>query len=424
MNTTKGASVVIIGGGFGGINAAKILAKKKIDVVMIDKKNHHLFQPLLYQVATAGLNPADIAMPIRAIMAQFGRSSRTFLAEAKSVDLKSSIVKTDFRDFSYDYLILACGAQHSYFGHQDWEACAPGLKTLEQAREIRRRVFLAFEMAEREDDREKTKSLLTFVVIGGGPTGVELAGTLGEISRYALSKEFSHIDPACTRVILLEAGKRILPSFSESTAKRAQKDLEALGVQVWTASAVTHIDKDGVHIDRERINASTILWAAGVKPAAIGRALDCQHDHVGRVMVEQDLSIKNYPNVFVIGDMAHCKNEAGQILPGVASVAIQQGRHAAKNIIALIEGKTPTNFHYLDKGQMAAIGRGRAVAEIGKIRIGGFFAWIAWLVVHIYYLIGFRNRLLVMAQWALAFFSFQKGARLIQTQDWKSGDEG
>jgi NADH dehydrogenase len=422
MDSTKKPTAVIVGGGFGGINAAKILAKENINVVMIDRKNHHLFQPLLYQVATAGLSPADIATPIRAIMAKFGPHSQTFLAEAKSIDLDHSILKTDFRDFAYDYLILACGAQHSYFGHNEWEDFAPGLKTLEQAREIRRRVFLAFELAEREDNREKTRSLLTFVVIGGGPTGVELAGTLGEISRYALSKEFSHIDPACTRVILLEAGKRILPSFSKSTAKRALKDLEALGVQVWTESAVTNIDKDGVHIDKERISATTVLWAAGVAPAAIGKTLEGEHDRLGRVIVEADLSLKNHPNVFVIGDMAHCKDSAQQPLPGVASVAIQQGRHAAKNVIASIKGKARKEFRYVDKGQMATIGRGRAVAEMGKARIEGFLAWIVWLAVHIYYLIGFRNRLLVMTQWALAFFSFRKGARIIQNQDWKSGD--
>ncbi len=409
--------VVIVGGGFGGINAAKILASH-CEIIMIDKKNHHLFQPLLYQVATAGLSPANIAIPIRTILAKYPQS-QTFLAEAQRIDLKNSVVKTDFRDFNYDYLILACGAQHSYFGHGDWEEFAPGLKSLEEAREIRRRVFLAFELAERENNPEKIRSLLTFVVIGGGPTGVELAGALGEISRHALNKEFSHIDPASTRIILVEAGKRILPSFSKELAEGAVKDLEELGVQVLIESAVTHIDDDGVDISQNRINAKTILWAAGVAPASIGRDLEAEHDKAGRVMVEPDLSLKNYPNVFVIGDMAHCKDAKGNPLPGVASVAIQQGRHAAKNIISSIKGQKRLDFRYLDKGQMATIGRGKAVAEVRKLKVNGFFAWVIWLLVHIYYLIGFRNRLLVMMQWALAFFSFHKGARIIQNQEWK-----
>lgn len=413
--------VIIVGGGFGGINAAKVLANQ-CDIVMIDRKNHHLFQPLLYQVATAGLSPANIAIPIRTIMAKH-QHSETFLAEAKSIDLKNSVVKTDFKDFIYDYLVLACGAQHSYFGHDEWEEHAPGLKSLEEAREIRRRVFLAFERAERESDPEKTRSLLTFIVIGGGPTGVELAGALGEISRHVLNKEFSHIDPASTRIILLEAGKRILPSFSAKVAKQAVKDLEGLGVQVWTESAVTHIDQDGVQIRQERISAKTVLWAAGVAPASIGKNLDGEHDRTGRVVVEADLSLKGHPNVFVIGDMAHCKDKDGLALPGVASVAIQQGRHTGKNIIASVKGKKRTDFRYLDKGQMATIGRGKAVAEVGHLRVNGFFAWLIWLLVHIYYLIGFRNRILVMLQWALAFFSFHKGARIIQNPDWKNRQE-
>lgn len=419
----KKAKIVIVGGGFGGINAAKTLAKdKRCEVIMLDKHNHHLFQPLLYQVATAGLSPADIATPIRAVLANYP-NCKTFLAKAQEVNLKQAYVKTDFCDFSYDYLVLACGAQHSYFGNNEWEEYAPGLKTLEQAREIRRRIFLSFEMAEREHDLQKIRRLLTFIVVGGGPTGVELAGTLGEISRFALSNEFSNIDPKSTRVILLEASKRILPSFSVKTSQRAMKDLENLGVQVWTQSAVTSIDEEGVQIAKDRVNAATVLWAAGVKPSSLAKTLNTELDKVGRVIINTDLSIPNHSNAFVIGDMASFLDKNSQYLPGVASVAIQQGKMVAKNIIADLNKKPRKNFVYFNRGQMATIGRSKAVMEVGNIKIGGFVAWLAWLFVHVYYLIGFRNRVIVMTQWAIAFFTYRRGARIIQNTQWKSAQD-
>ncbi len=415
--------LVIVGGGFAGINAAKILENdERLEITVIDKRNHHLFQPLLYQVATAGLSPADIASPIRAVLAKH-KNCKTFLAEAKSVDLKNKILTTDFCDFSYDYLILACGAQHSYFGHDEWEDFAPGLKTLEQAREIRRRIFLAFEMAERENRIEEIKRLLTFIIVGGGPTGVELAGTIAEISRYALSFEFANIDPKSTKVILIEAGKRVLPSFSAKTSQRALRDLESLGVQVWTQSAVTNIDSQGVQIGSERISAATVLWAAGVKPSLLGKTLNVPLDKVGRVIVNKDLSLDEHKNVFVIGDMSSFVDKDNKQLPGVASVAIQQGKAVAKNIIADLNKKPRKEFVYFNKGQMATIGHSRAVVEIGSLKIGGFIAWLMWLFVHIYYLIGFRNRIIVMTQWALAFFSYRKGARIIQNEEWRSSKD-
>lgn len=417
------ASVLIVGGGFAGINAAKILARNpSISVTIIDRRNHHLFQPLLYQVATAGLSPTDIATPIRSILGHF-ENTETYLAELKSVDLRSNRACTDFKEFSYDYLILACGAQHSYFGHNEWEDFAPGLKTLEQAREIRRRVFLAFELAERETDVEKIKSLLTFVVIGGGPTGVELAGTLGEISHFGLNHEFKHIDPQNTRIVLVEAGDRILPSFSKKSSERAELDLKKLGVEVLTKTAVTALFENTVEMGNQQIKSETVLWAAGVKPSKICQTLLVPLDRVGRVIVGKDLSIPGYENAFAIGDMASFTGKDGKPLPGVAPVAIQQGRLVAKNIINELLGKKRQDFTYLDKGQMAAIGRNRAIVEFRSLRLAGFFAWIAWLFVHIYYLIGFKNRFFVLTQWAISFFSFRRGVRIIQKQGWKSADE-
>lgn len=419
----KKSRVVIVGGGFAGINAGKILARHaNISLTIIDRRNHHLFQPLLYQVATAGLSPAEIAMPIRAIFGAYD-NVETYLADVFSVNLAQKIIHTDVRAFAYDHAILACGAQHSYFGHHDWEQFAPGLKTLEQAREIRRRIFIAFELAEREENEHKRHELLTFVVVGAGPTGVELAGTLGEISRFALNREFRHIDPRSTRIILIEAGPRILPSFSEASARRALADLKALGVDVWVNHKVTNIYESGIDVDGKPMRAATVLWAAGVQPSRLCKSLGVPLDSLGRVMVEPDLSLKDHKNVFVLGDMAHCKDAEGKPLPGVAAVAIQQGRAAAKNIIARLQGKPTKAFHYLNKGQMATIGRSRAIMEWGPIRIGGMLAWLGWLVVHIYYLIGFKNRVLVLTQWAFSFFSYRRGARLIQSKHWASLDE-
>lgn len=412
-------TVIIVGGGFGGINAAKILARSgRFRVIVLDRRNHHLFQPLLYQVATAGLSPAEIAMPIRAIVGRYNHCE-VYLAEVLAVDLDDKLVKTDFADFSYDYLILACGAQHSYFGHNEWEDFAPGLKTIEQAREIRRRIFLAFERAERERDPVRREQLLSFVVVGGGPTGVELAGTLGEISRYALSKEFCHIDPCSTRIILVEAGPTILPSFSEKSRARAVSDLASLGVQVLTNSKVENIDANGVHMGDRHIDAATVLWAAGVKPSKLCTTLGVPLDRVGRVVVEPMLNIKHHDTSFVIGDMASFHGPKGP-LPGVAPVAIQQGRAVAENIIRDEKGKARKTFVYVDKGQLATIGRSHALLEYKSFRLGGLIAWIGWLLVHIYYLIGFKNRLMVMIQWAFAFINFRRGVRIIHTQEWKS----
>jgi NADH:ubiquinone reductase (H+-translocating) len=412
-------SVLIVGGGFAGINAAKGLGNVAgIDVTLVDRTNHHLFQPLLYQVAMAGLSPADIASPIRSMLAPY-RNIRVLQGEVVSLELDRSVATTTFGELPFDYLILACGARHSYFGHEEWEEFAPGLKTLEQATEIRRRVLMAYEEAERSADAAERKRQLTFVVVGGGPTGVELAGAIGEMSRFTLAKEFRNIDATLARVILLEAGPRILPMFSESQAARATRDLEHLGVQVWTNSAVTMIDRQGVEVGAERIAAATVLWAAGVKASPLGKIAGFEVDRAGRVLVEQDLSVKGRPNVFVAGDQSSFSHQTGRPLPGVAQVAIQQGRFLAKTIRADLAGAPRGKFAYADKGQMATIGRRRAIVEIGRWRLAGFFAWLMWLCVHIYFLTGFKNRLLVVIQWAWSYLTFRRGARLIVNKEWR-----
>lgn len=411
--------VVIIGGGFAGLNAAKGLGGAAgIDVTLVDRTNHHLFQPLLYQVAMAGLSPAEIAAPIRSLLSRY-RNVRVLHAEVLSLDLQTAKVMTDFGELSFDYLILACGARHSYFGHDEWEEFAPGLKNLEQATEIRRRVLSAYEQAECSRSPEERKRLLTFVIVGGGPTGVELAGAIGELSRFTLAKDFRNIDATQSRVFLLEAGPRILPMFSDEQAARATRDLEQLGVQVWTASAVTAIDADGVDIGRERIRAATVLWAAGVTASPLGRATGLEVDRQGRVLVEADLSVKGHPNVFVAGDQACFLHQTGKPLPGTAPVAMQQGRYLARLIRGELQGKARRPFHFVDKGQMATIGRSRAIVEIGRFKLAGFPAWLVWLVVHIYYLTGFKNRLLVVLQWAWSYLSYRRGARLIVNKEWR-----
>jgi NADH dehydrogenase len=411
--------VVIVGGGFAGLNAAKLFGNAKdVEVTLIDRSNHHLFQPLLYQVAMAGLSPAEIAVPIRSLLARY-RNIRVLQAEAESVDLDRSKLTTNVGGLDYDYLILANGAQHTYFGHEEWEKYAPGLKTLPQAVEIRRRILTAYEKAESETDPEKQKQLLTFVVVGGGATGVELAGSIGEMSRYALAKDFRHIDPKLTRVILIEAMPRILPSFSQEQASRATRALEGLGVQVWTSSRVTKIDAKGAEIGPERIQAATVLWAAGIRASGLGQTLGVSLDRIGRIIVEPDLSLADHPNVFAVGDLAHFAHQTGESLPALAPVALQQGRFVAKNILQEIDGRPRQTFTYLDKGQMATIGRSRAIVEMGKIRFWGFFAWIAWLLVHIYYLTGFKNRLFVVLQWAFSYLTFHRGARLIVEPEWR-----
>ena len=413
--------VVIVGGGFAGLNAARRLGTSEIvDVVVIDRSNHHLFQPLLYQVAMAGLSPAEIARPIRSLLSGFPRV-RVVQGKVANIDLLGRRVCGDFGDIGYDYLLVATGAQHAYFGNEQWEPHAPGLKTLEQATEIRRRVLTAYELAERTADPEIRRRQLTFVVVGGGPTGVELAGALGEMSRFTLARDFRNVDPSLARVILIEAGPRILPSFEEGLARRAVRDLESLGVQVWTHGRVTDVDARGVDVSGERIEAGTVLWAAGVRASDLGAQLGTPRDRQGRVHVEPDLSIAGHPEVFVLGDLAHLCDTDGQPLPGIAPVALQQGRYVAKEILAeLSGGQTRTPFHYVDKGQMATVGRSRALMQKGQFRLAGFAAWLAWLLIHIYYLSGFRNRLFVLMQWAQAYLTFGRGARLIVQKQWQS----
>lgn len=415
--------VVIVGAGFGGLEAARKLLplhrKGKIHLSVIDRKNHHLFQPLLYQVAMAGLSPAEIAVPIRSILG--GKNAPEILmTEVKAVDLKNKKVLSHIGEHPYDYLVLACGARHSYFGNENWEPHAPGLKTLEQATEIRRRVLYAFENAERVTDPAEQKKWLTFVVVGGGPTGVELAGAIGEISRFTLAKDFKHIDPLKTRIVLVEAGPRILPSFSLETSRKASRDLESLGVQIWTESRVTQITAEKVSISGETIRSKTVLWAAGVQPSEINTTLEkVQLSKSGHLMVETDLSLKSYPEVFAVGDQVQFLDSEGNPLPGIAPVALQQGSTVAQNIIADLSERPRQDFRYLDKGQMATIGRKRAVVETAGLRFSGVIAWLIWLFIHIYFLIGFKNRAIVLFRWALLYFNYTRGARLIVEKNWQ-----
>jgi len=404
--------VVIIGAGFAGLYAARALKRADVRVTVIDRRNHHLFQPLLYQVATAGLSPGDIAYPIRAVLRR-QKNARVLLEEAAAVDVAARQVRLRDGELPYDYLILATGAQHSYFGHDDWEPWAPGLKSLEDALEIRRRILLAFERAERETDESRRKALLTFVIVGGGPTGVELAGAIAEISRHVMAQDFRVIDPRQARIVLVEAGPRILPAYPESLSAKAQASLEKMGVEVLTKSLVTSVRPDAVSIGDRQIQTMTTLWAAGVQASPLARSLGVPLDRAGRVLVQPDLTVPGHPEVFVIGDLAAFLHQGGKALPGVAPVAIQQGRHAARNILRACQGRPLEPFHYIDKGSLATIGRAAAVADFGRIKLSGFFAWLAWLLVHIFFLIGFRNRFVVMIDWAWAYFSYHRAARLI-----------
>ena len=430
--------VVIVGGGFAGLAAARELARERAaQVMLLDRRNHHLFQPLLYQVAMAGLSPAEIAAPIRALL-RGAKNVEVRQEEAVGADLGRRTLRTRAdgheHEHAYDYLILACGAGHAYFGRDEWEEFAPGLKTLEQATEIRRRVLSAYERAEIESDPARQRALLTFVVVGGGPTGVELAGALGEMSRFTLARDFRNIDPALARVILIEAGPRILPSFPETLARRAMRDLEALGVTVWTSSPVTLVAANGVEVGRERIETATTLWAAGVEASPLGKTLGLATDRLGRIRVGPDLALADHPEVFVLGDQAHVLGPRGAPLPGLAPVAMQQGRFAARAIRRELQAeraasrrrtessgseKARSAFSYRDRGQLATIGRSRAICDTGRLRFGGFAAWLFWLSVHIYFLVGFKNRLFVVIQWAWSYLSYGRGARLIVSREWK-----
>ena len=412
MTPSDKPCVLIVGAGFGGLYAAKALNNAPVRITVIDRRNHHLFQPLLYQVATAGLSPGDIAYPIRGVLGR-QQNVRVLLAEAVGVDLASRKVKLRDGELSYDYLILAPGVRHAYFGHNDWEKWAPGLKTLEDALEIRRRILLAFEKAEREPDETRRRELLTFAVVGGGPTGVELAGAIAEVSRRVMVRDFRAIDPREARIVLIEGGPRILPAYPEDLSMKAEAQLKRIGVEVWKGSVVTSVDASGVVVAGQKLRSATTLWAAGVEASRLARSLGVELDRAGRVIVAPDLTVPGHPEMFVIGDLAALRDKEGKPLPGVAPVAIQQGRHAARNILRASRGLPPEPFHYLDRGSLATIGRAAAVADFGWIKFSGFFAWLSWLFIHIFFLIGFRNRFIVMFEWAWAYFTYQRAARLI-----------
>src|SRR5208282_1496210 len=414
---------VIVGAGFGGLTAARRIARLPVQVTLVDRKNHHTFQPLLYQVATAGLSPGEIAAPIRWILRAHS-NVEVLLEEVVDFKLEQRRVITKQQVLNYDYLIIASGATHAYFGHEEWEPLAPGLKTIEDALEIRRRVLLAFELAERQKNERQSaisdvqsESPLQFVVIGGGPTGVELAGTLAEIAHHAMNHEFRNIDPRQTRILLIEGGPRVLAAYSEELSRKAEDQLQRLGVEVRTSHVVTRIEPGAVWVGDEKIPASLVLWAAGVAASPLGRKLGVPVDCAGRVLVQPDLSIPGHPEVFVIGDLAALPDENGKLLPGVAQVAIQQGDWVAETIAHDLEHQPRRNFRYHDKGSLATIGRAAAVAQFGKFELSGYFAWLAWLFIHVLFLIGFRNRLMVMIQWAWSYLTYERGARLITGSD-------
>jgi len=404
--------IVVVGAGFGGLQAALHLARLPVRITLIDRRNYHTFQPLLYQVATAGLSPGEIAAPIRWIV-RGRRNIEVLLGEVQDFDLNQHLVRLPDLDIPYDYLIVAAGASHAYFGHDEWEPFAPGLKTIEDALEIRRRVLLAFELDERQAASGGPQAPLNFVIVGGGPTGVELAGTLAEIARQVLANEFQSIDPKSTRIILLEGGPRVLPAYPEDLCRSAEEQLRHLGVDVRTSAMVTGVEPGIVRMGETHVPAAVILWAAGVAASPLGKKLGAPIDRAGRVLVKPDLSIPGHPEVFVIGDLATLNDEHGKMIPGVAPVAMQEGRAVARNIGRELRGEPRRNFHYVNKGNLATIGRAAAVAEFGKLHISGLLAWLSWLFIHIFFLIGFRNRLSVMLQWAWSYFTYERGARLI-----------
>lgn len=404
--------VVIIGGGFGGLAAAQALEHAPVTITLIDRRNHHLFQPLLYQVATAGLSPGDIAAPIRWVLRR-QQNVRVLLAEARAIDVNTRTIQLDEGTLSYDYLVVATGATHAYFGHPEWERVAPGLKTLDDALEVRQRMLLAYEIAEREPDAGMRTRLLTFVIVGGGPTGVEMAGALAEIARQTLADEFRAISTAQARVLLVEAGPTVLSSFPEDLRDEGRKALARLGVEVLESTRVTSIDDEGVVLGDRRIDAGTVIWAAGVAASPLGQSFGVPLDRAGRVHVRPDLTVPGHPEVFVIGDLATLEGEDGKPLPGVAPVAQQQAAHAAKNIVREIEGQPLRPFKYFDFGNLATIGRASAIADFGRVHLSGLTGWLLWLFIHIMKLVGFRNRVLVLIQWAASYFTYQRSVRLI-----------
>lgn len=413
--------VVIVGGGFAGLYAAKALSRAPVRVTLIDRRNHHLFQPLLYQVATAGLSAIDIGAPIRQILRR-ARNTTVLMAHVVGLDMASRRVSLSTgRAIDYDYLIVAAGASHSYFGHGDWQQIAPGLKTIEDALEIRRRILVAFERAEMEEEDAARQAWLTFVVIGAGPTGAELAGAVAELARHTLVSEFRRFDPSQARILLLEGGTRVLPSYSPDLSAMARRQLERLGVEVQTEALVTDIDSSGVRVGQRRIAARTVLWAAGVEASPIGSLLGVPLDRVGRVKVQADLTVPGHPEVFVVGDLAYLEQD-GQPIPGVAPAAIQQGRHAAQNIRRHLSKKPLETFRYRDRGSMATLGRSAAVAEIGRLHMSGLPAWLSWLCIHIFFLIGYRNRFVVLFEWAKSYLTFQRSARLILHESTDPGE--
>jgi len=414
--------VVVIGSGFGGLTAVRELRRAPVRVTLIDRRNHHLFQPLLYQVATGGLSPGEIAYPIRAIVRK-QKNTQVLLAEATAIDLDRRIVRLADGEMAYDYLVLAPGATHSYFGHDQWAGMAPGLKDLEDALEIRRRILMAFERAEREIDPARRGALLTFAIVGGGPTGVELAGAIADIARRVMVEDFRSIDPRETRIVLLEGGARILPAFAPRLSHKAAESLRTLGVEVREGALVNRIQPDGLRFERqgsdEWLAAATVLWAAGVAASPLAHSLGVPLDRAGRVEVQSDLSLPGHPECSVAGDLAALRGPDGNFYPGLAPVAMQQGRCAARNIRRTLAGRKPRPFHYRDKGNLATIGRARAVAEIRGLQLWGLPAWLVWIGVHILYLIGFRNRILVAMEWSWDYLSFQQAARLITGRiDW------
>jgi NADH:ubiquinone reductase (H+-translocating) len=409
--------IVIVGAGFGGLWAATALARAPAQITVIDERNYHLFQPLLYQVATAGLSPADIAAPTRGILSR-QRNARVVLGRVLGIDKARRIVRLRDRDVSYDGLVVATGAGHAYFGHEEWAAFAPGLKNIDDATRLRRKILTALERAEQESDPRERLRLMTFVVVGGGATGVETAGAIAELVKVALARDFRAINPAMSRIILIEAGPRVLPSFAATLSAAAQRALEKLGVDIRLGRPVTRCDEVGVMLGEERVACGVTIWAAGVMASPAARWLEAEHDRAGRVLVERDLSLPGHPEIFVIGDTAAVRDEAGKALPGVATVAKQEGKYVARVLLARLAGKpAPPPFHYRDYGELATVGRNFAVVDFHWLRLTGRLAWLVWSVAHIYFLIGFRNRLVVAMDWIWAYLTFQRGARLITASD-------